>query len=120
MVFFILGIYLFEIVPQEFGVRRSPLFPIYAIINLFKAKNSVQINTSDDPQLRDYISDHEEDDFSKKERQKIVHFASEEDQEAIKNEYPLIINNMRKLYKKEGIEGFYPAVRSLNLAVGRR
>lgn len=27
---------------------------------------------------------------------------------------------MRKLYKKEGIEGFYPAVRSLNLAIGRR
>lgn len=27
---------------------------------------------------------------------------------------------MRKLYKKEGVEGFYPAVRSLNLAIRRR
>lgn len=66
IVFFLLGVYLFEVIPQEFGVRRSPLFPIYGLINLFKRKQTVQINTSEDPQLRDYISEHEEDDFSKK------------------------------------------------------
>lgn len=27
---------------------------------------------------------------------------------------------MRKLYKKEGIEGFYPAVRSFNLAIAAK
>jgi len=26
---------------------------------------------------------------------------------------------MRKLYKKEGVEGMYPAVRSFNLAVAK-
>lgn len=46
VIFFLLGIYLFEVIPQEFGVRRSPLFPIYSILNLFKRKNTVSINTS--------------------------------------------------------------------------
>jgi hypothetical protein len=46
VIFFLLGIYLFEVIPQEFGVRRSPLFPIYAMLNLFKKRNTVSINTS--------------------------------------------------------------------------
>jgi hypothetical protein len=33
--FFGLGAYLFEIIPQEFGVKRNPLFPFYSLKKMF-------------------------------------------------------------------------------------
>ena len=32
---------------------------------------------------------------------------------------PLVINNLRKLYKKQGYNGPYPAVKSFNLKVNK-
>lgn len=36
--FFLIGAYLFEIVPQEYGVTRSPLFPFSMLKNFVKKK----------------------------------------------------------------------------------
>ena len=36
------------------------------------------------------------------------------------NENPLVINNLRKLYRKPGRDKMYAAVRSFNLKVGPR
>ncbi len=45
IVFALLGMYLHEIVPQEFGVRQPILFPIYYIMELFtKQENEVELN----------------------------------------------------------------------------
>ena len=46
--FFVLGTYLFEIVPQEFGVTRSPLFPLKIASNFFKGCFSSRENNKSD------------------------------------------------------------------------
>lgn len=37
-ILFMLGAYLLEVLPQEFGVRQHPLFPIKAIWNFLACK----------------------------------------------------------------------------------
>lgn len=37
-IYIILGIYLYEVIPQQFGVRKSPLFCIEKLINNIKKK----------------------------------------------------------------------------------
>ena len=45
--FFFLGTYLFEIVPQEFGVTRSALFPFKMVVQFFRGccsgKNDIEV-----------------------------------------------------------------------------
>lgn len=36
--FFIVGAYLFEVIPQEFGVTRNPIFPITMLSKFVKRK----------------------------------------------------------------------------------
>ena len=62
--------------------------------------------------MKDYIDKDEEDSMSKNERSSLL------TNENVISENPLVINNLRKLYKKEGRAGMYPAVRSFNLKVG--
>ena len=117
--FFLLGTYLFEIIPQEFGVTRGVLFPFTMITKTFK--RCLGDNSKDkmdeieaDPELRNYINKNEEDEFSKEERDKIID--SDEDL----SNYPLIINNLRKLYRKPAYKEMYPAVRSFNLKINKK
>lgn len=45
--FFILGAYLFEIIPQELGVTRSPLFPFSMLLKYIKTKFNKNEKLSD-------------------------------------------------------------------------
>ena len=38
LLFFLLGAYLFEVIPQQFGVSRSPFFPFQSLSYIFKKK----------------------------------------------------------------------------------
>ena len=60
----------------------------------------------------EYMNVEDEDPDSRAERDKVNRMSSGEIPQ-----YPLVINNIRKLYKKEGIVNMYPAVRSFNLTV---
>jgi len=45
VIFSLTGMYLFEVVPQEFGVRQPLLFPIYYFLDRFrKRENAVSLN----------------------------------------------------------------------------
>lgn len=54
----------------------------------------------------------DEDPDSIAERQRVNRMSPEEVMQ-----FPLVVNNLRKLYKKEGMVDLYPAVRSFNLTV---
>lgn len=65
--FFFLGAYLFEILPQELGVKRSPFFPFVWLYKLVTCRSRAisTLTTHRDEALRDYIAEDEEDAFSK-------------------------------------------------------
>ena len=99
-VYIILGMYLYEIIPQEFGIRKHPLF---FIKNLFQCKNINEININknninftykklEEENLYDN-NINEEDDLTKE--QKIINNIIKTN--TIKN-YPLIVTNLTKIY----------------------
>jgi hypothetical protein len=112
-----LGAYLFEVVPQEFGVRKNPFFPII-VVRKFIMKMVLGRDDGNsggleyDTELKKYVGGNDEDSFSKKEREELVN-----DDNVTQNN-PLVINNLRKLYWKVGRKKVFAAVKSFNLKVG--
>ncbi|CAD8183724.1 unnamed protein product [Paramecium octaurelia] len=84
IVFGLLGVYLHEIIPQEFGVSSEPW-----IFRLFKKK---KIEFRDEDEYKINIQDAQEDQDSKNERDKVYRIKNYED-------YPLICKDLRKTYQ---------------------
>ena len=103
-----------EVLPQEFGVSRHPLFPFKDFYRFVTCKEERSYSKPDkDKELKKYLSGDEEDPMSKAERENISKMREIDDS-------PLIINNLRKLYKKQGYAGDYAAVKSFNLKVHQK
>lgn len=45
-IFSLAGMYLFEVVPQEFGVRQPLLFPVYFFLDKFKRRTFYQLSNN--------------------------------------------------------------------------
>jgi ABC-type glutathione transport system ATPase component len=111
---FLLGAYLLEVLPQEFGVRQHPLFPLAGLWRLITCKKRATYSRPElDEELLRYIAKGEEDSLSQREREEVAHMDGSGD-------WPLVINNLRKLYKKQGHPGPYAAVKSFNLRVAAK
>ena len=92
-------------------MRRHPLFPFTDFYQWVTCKTTTTYSKPDrDRELRRYLTDDEEDPLSKAERDEVCRMDEIDD-------CPLIINNLRKLFKKEGYPGPFPAVKSFNLKV---
>lgn len=113
--FQLLGMYLHEVIPQEFGVAKPLLFPYYSFRRFLRRRARNQTDDSDkieeDPDLRKYVSEEDEDEDSRHERVEVSRFQD------YFSKYPLVCNNLRKLYKKEGRKEPFAAVRSFNLII---
>ena len=63
---------------------------------MFRKGESRESEVGPDPELNKYISENDEDPDSRAERTNVERFGDD------LREYPLVCNNLRKLYKKEG------------------
>lgn len=110
-VFMVLGMYLHEIIPQEYGVARPWTYPVKFLKDMCRKKIDDSEKIEQDKQLDKYVKEEDEDEDARHERVEVGrftdHFAK----------YPLICNNLRKLYKKEGRKDLYAAVKSFNLII---
>ena len=71
--FFLLGAYLLEVLPQEFGVRQHPLFPFAALWRLITCQKRAAYNLPElDEELLRYIAKGEEDSLSQREREEVA------------------------------------------------
>ena len=111
LLLFLLGAYLLEVLPQEFGVSRPALFPFTDFYKFITCKEDRSwMKPERDREAKKYMTSDEEDPLSKAERETISKMKGIDDS-------PLIINNLRKLYTKQGYKGPYSAVKSFNLKV---
>ena len=88
-------------------MSRSPLYPF----QLCKKKQRSDDETEVDPEILKYIQENDEDSDSKAERVNVERLQEDF------SEYPLICNNLRKLYNKEGRTEPYAANKSFNLII---
>lgn len=97
-VFQLIGMYLHEVIPQEFGVAKPLLYPFYSFKRFLKrrmrGRQDDSDKVSDDKELRKYVSEDDEDEDSRHERIEVSRFQD------YFTKYPLVCNNLRKLYKK--------------------
>lgn len=61
LVFQLVGMYLHEIIPQEYGVARPLLFPFQFLKNLCKKKREDYESIEQDKDLRKYVTEEDED-----------------------------------------------------------
>jgi len=88
VVFLVLGVYLDEVLPSEFGVRKHPLYPYYAIRDMICVpKNEYQ--KQHDQDMHSVV----EDSDVANERNKVQHFKIEDERK-----YPVVIHNLSKVY----------------------
>lgn len=97
IVFSLTGMYLYEVIPQEFGVRQPVLFPIYYVVDKFRKRYNTIVMSSN--------FENESDATIDEECNKI---------RSIENvsQYPLICNGLTKKYDTGKL-----AVNNLNLIV---
>jgi len=113
VIYFILALYLNEVVPQQFGVPKHPLF----IIEPFIKRNFVSLHErifgDEESKLRKFIDESElidEDQDAKKERD----FVGKLDKKTY-GQYPLIAREIRKVYP--GVNGRPPKVANKNISL---
>ena len=101
LIFLVLGIYLHEVVPQEYGIRKHPLFFLPFFGNGDKNISS-QEAAEDESEFEDIDSKNE---------RKFVN--------SINNvaEYPLICKNLQKIYRSSGGRPVNKAVNNFSLAI---
>lgn len=89
-----MGMYLYEVVPQQFGVRRHPLFCVKKLIKNFKnKKNKVQSELDNTQEISNIMqNDIEMDDEVKKEVEQIKDLGID------KKEFPLVVDRLTKVY----------------------
>ena len=119
VVYLALGIYLDEVLPQEYGVRKKPF---YFLKNCLRRKKAALSNTNfyvevDEKALMDKFNNildmSGEDDDVKKENE-FVHKIQEPF-----SRFPLVIKNLRKVYKPIGGRPSKIAVEDFSLCVKR-
>lgn len=60
LLLFLLGAYLLEVLPQEFGVRQHPLFPFRALWNFLTCKKKLSYSRpGKDQELKKYLGSDE-------------------------------------------------------------
>lgn len=97
-IYIFVGIYLYEVIPQQFGVRRHPLFCIKRFIKVCKTKkNKVKNDTDGTQEITNMMNSHdiEMDDEIKNEVQQIKEIGVN------KKDFPLIVDGMTKVNKKK-------------------
>lgn len=91
VIYIFVGIYLYEVIPQQFGVRKHPLFCIRKLLDKSK-KNKISSdidNTLDRTNLKD--NDLEMDDEIKYDVERIKEMGTE------KKEFPLVVDKLTKV-----------------------
>jgi len=118
-IFLALGLYLEQVLPQEYGVAKHPLFFIKDL-PFFKNKNkekdqlpkiSVAPRLSRNTSL--FTEDQEDEDVH--EERKFVARLEEEDYD----KYPLIVKNLRKVYRASGGKPSKVAVKNFSLHISK-
>lgn len=108
MIFLLLAIYLHEIIPQEYGVRKHPLFFFSCLCKKRYVQNNNDNLTNplqaDDPEVQI------EDLDSKNERDFVALINSF-------SEYPLVCKNLQKTYKSQGGRPANKAIKNFSLAI---
>jgi ABC-type multidrug transport system ATPase subunit len=87
--YIILGIYLYEVLPQQFGIRKHPLF---FLKNLWKKHKRIR-SKSADLITHETIPIASADDEVVEEQRKVENITKED-----KKKYPLIVDNLTKVY----------------------
>jgi len=115
--FLILGLYLEQVLPQEYGVAKHPLFFIKDL-PFFKKKDKDQLpRISVAPRLSRntslFTEDQEDEDVH--EERKFVARLEEEDYD----KYPLVVKNLRKVYRASGGKPSKVAVKNFSLHISK-
>lgn len=87
------GMYLYEVVPQQFGVRRHPLFFLKKLFKIFRnKKNKVKSELDNTQEISNIMhNDLEMDDEIKNEVQQIKELGID------KKEFPLVVDRLTKV-----------------------
>jgi len=99
LIFLIIGIYLHEVIPQEYGIRKHPLF-FFSCFAKSRPSSSEEL---------DELCELEDLD-SKNEREFVNSITKIQ-------QYPLICKNLQKIYKSSGGRPLNKAVRNFSLAI---
>ncbi|KAI9204500.1 uncharacterized protein BJ171DRAFT_562062 [Polychytrium aggregatum] len=119
VVYLIISWYLYSVIPTEFGIHKPWHFPVTDTIRYFQKRQRMKLNGGVDPNseynlaVKIAVSPEElqfEDDDVKAEKQRI-------ETEAFPHDSPLILKNMRKVYKGRGGLGPKIAVKDVSFAV---
>ena len=115
IVFLILGLYLDAVLPQEYGIRKHPLFFLEFIFkDTFKKAQTVALRNSQSLENNKIgekkILDVEDEDV-KRERDHVDKL------DTLSNKYPLVIKNIRKVYKAVGGKPPKIAVQNFSLHI---
>lgn len=88
--------YLYEVLPQQFGIRRHPLFFVKKIFKLFKnKKNKIKSELDQTQEISNIMNnDLEMDDEIKNEVQQIKELGLD------KKEFPLVVDRLTKVKYK--------------------
>lgn len=89
-IYVFLGIYLYQVLPQQFGIRKHPLF---FLKSCFKKNKRVRTK-SIDTQTHENIPIASADDEVVEEQKKVENISKED-----KKTYPLIVDNLTKIYE---------------------
>jgi len=91
--YILVGIYLYEVVPQQFGVRRHPLFFLKKIFKLFTyKKNKVKSELDNTQEISNIMhNDLEMDDEIKNEVQQVKDLGMD------KKGFPLVVDQLTKV-----------------------
>lgn len=109
-IYIALGMYFYEVIPQQFGVRKHPLF---CIKNLCKRKKKAVRNKSEDENGRDALSSDSTDDEVNGEMRKVQSLDKHD-----RHIYPLIVDNLTKIYEATSNKGkSKKALNGLNLVL---
>lgn len=101
VIYIVLGIYLYEVLPQQFGVRKHPLFFLHC--KKPRRKSSIMKHIEEDKEMKN------SDEEINEEIRKIRELEDEE-----KSNYPLVVDNLTKIYDSNRSKG-RKALNGLNL-----
>lgn len=96
-IYIFIGIYLYEVIPQQFGVRKHPFFCLKRLFDN-KKKNKIaadlESSSMDKSNLKE--NDPEMDDEIKFDVERIKEMGAE------KQQYPLVVDKLTKIYPSTG------------------
>jgi hypothetical protein len=106
--YIIFGMYFYEVIPQQFGVRKSPFFFLSGFLNFKKKKAFTKNDIEYVPALNGYSND---DNELAQEIKKVQQVSNQ------REKFPLIAENLTKIYKGSGARKSKKALSELNLVL---